>query len=98
MKGCWNPPSIDRAMCSTMRGPFHSPACGELLFRYIEKPPFIDGNKRISFVVAGVFLLLNGSRVEAAEDDIVETMLAVANGELLEDALTNWFAARMKSP
>ncbi|MBX3179449.1 MAG: type II toxin-antitoxin system death-on-curing family toxin [Candidatus Hydrogenedentes bacterium] len=54
--------------------------------------PFIDGNKRVSFVVASVFMLLNGFNVEASEDDVVETMLAVASGEMSEEALTDWFA------
>jgi death-on-curing protein len=55
--------------------------------------PFIDGNKRVSFVAASVFMLLNGFNVQASEDAVVETMLAVASGEMSEESLADWFAA-----
>jgi len=53
--------------------------------------PFIDGNKRVSFVVARSFLLANYSNISATEDEKVDTMLAVASGEMSESALTDWF-------
>lgn len=55
--------------------------------------PFIDGNKRVSFVAARGFLLANGCNIHATEDEKVETMLALASGEMAEEALADWFAA-----
>jgi death-on-curing protein len=52
---------------------------------------FLDGNKRTAFVVALVFLLANGIEMTASDVDSVTTMLAVASGQMDEDALTEWF-------
>jgi death-on-curing protein len=56
--------------------------------------PFNDGNKRIAFVVAAVFLALNGHELEAAEPEVVSVMLALAAGELDEPAFAAWIRAR----
>lgn len=58
--------------------------------------PFRDGNKRISFLAAVVFLGLNGFDVEAPEDEVVERMLALASGELDEEAVADWLRGRIK--
>ena len=52
--------------------------------------PYDDGNKRIAFVVMGVFLGLNGSRLRAHEEEVVAVMLELAAGTLSEDALAQW--------
>lgn len=59
--------------------------------------PFNDGNKRVAFVVMGVFMGLNGYEVEAPEADVVVVMLDLAGGELPEDALAEWVRAHMVS-
>lgn len=52
---------------------------------------FIDGNKRTAFVVAAVFLLDHGFDIAATDPEIVQTMLAVAEGTLSETGLAAWF-------
>lgn len=52
--------------------------------------PFSDGNKRTAFIAMVVFLGLNGADFAAPEADVVTTMLALAAGELAEDALAEW--------
>lgn len=52
--------------------------------------PFIDGNKRTGFVAAELFLSLNGHELTATDADCVLTMLAVAAGDLTEDAFAAW--------
>lgn len=42
--------------------------------------PFVDGNKRVAAVAAFAFLEANGHEVEATDDKVVETFLAVADG------------------
>lgn len=54
---------------------------------------FIDGNKRTGFVAAELFLRLNGSQLVADDADCVLTMLAVASGDLSEDAFADWLRA-----
>ena len=56
---------------------------------------FIDGNKRTAAVVAETFLVLNGFTLDATDAEIVEAFLALAAGELSEEALAEWFRARL---
>ena len=52
--------------------------------------PFVDGNKRAAFLATGLFLYLNGYRLEATQADATITMLAVATGDISEDAIADW--------
>jgi len=58
--------------------------------------PFIDGNKRTGFVAAELFLRLNGYHLGASDADCVLTMLAVASGELGEEAFAAWLREHAK--
>lgn len=42
----------------------------------------VDGNKRLAWAAAAVFLGINGHRVNVGDDEVVELVLAVATGEL----------------
>ena len=52
---------------------------------------FLDGNKRTAYVVAETFLDLNGCAMKATDEEIVNTMLAVASGVMSEARLAEWF-------
>ncbi len=52
---------------------------------------FVDGNKRTAFVVSTLFLLLNGVRLTATDAAATLTFVALAAGDLTEDALAQWF-------
>lgn len=52
--------------------------------------PFVDGNKRTAFVALELFLVLNGAQLRAPDADCVLTMLALAAGDLSEEALASW--------
>ena len=56
---------------------------------------YLDGNKRVGFVAMAIFLDLNGWSVEAPEPDVVQVMVAVAAGEMSEDALAAWLHRHM---
>ncbi|GGE13295.1 death-on-curing protein [Polymorphobacter glacialis] len=58
--------------------------------------PFVDGNKRTAFVASATFLELNGWSFDATQADVVVTTLALAAGELTEDALADWFRANIQ--
>ena len=58
--------------------------------------PFRDGNKRISFLAAVIFLGLNGFDLIAPDDEVVEKMLALASGKLDEEAIANWIRLRIQ--
>lgn len=52
---------------------------------------FFDGNKRTAYVVAETFLDLNGYSMDASDEEVVSTMLAVASGVKPQAQLANWF-------
>ena len=51
---------------------------------------FIDGNKRVAFLVVGLFLGMNGYKLKATQVDATLTVLAVASGEMLEADFAAW--------
>jgi death-on-curing protein len=55
--------------------------------------PFVDGNKRAAFLAVGLFLYLNGYRLQASQGQATLTMLAVAAGDLSEEAFAAWLRA-----
>jgi death on curing protein len=55
------------------------------LFGVARNHPFSDGNKRTAFVAAYAFLRLNGFVIEASQAEVIEFVLAVAAGEIIED-------------
>ncbi len=55
--------------------------------------PFVDGNKRTAFVCGALFLELNGFMVTASEADTVVAMEAVAEGQMDEKQLAEWYCS-----
>ncbi|WP_077147678.1 type II toxin-antitoxin system death-on-curing family toxin [Sphingopyxis sp. KK2] len=53
--------------------------------------PFGDGNKRTAWVLARLFLRLNGHELRFNPQDAIDIVLALAAGELAEDELAAWF-------
>jgi death-on-curing protein len=52
--------------------------------------PFSDGNKRVALTVAGVFLELNGYRLEASEQEAVAATVAISSRKLDRDGFASW--------
>ena len=50
------------------------------LFHLVKNHPFVDGNKRAGLAVALSFLRMNGVRIRATDDELVELVLDVASG------------------
>jgi death on curing protein len=59
---------------------------------------FVDGNKRAAFLSIGLFLAINGARLQADQVDAIRTILALAAGELDEASLAKWIAANLVRP
>lgn len=59
--------------------------------------PFIDGNKRTALVAARAFLFYNGYQIIAANEDKLNTFLALASGTLSEEDLATWFRKNLKA-
>ena len=52
--------------------------------------PFADGNKRVALSVAGVFMELNGFRLEASEQDAAQATRALSSREIDEAEFARW--------
>ena len=52
--------------------------------------PFVDGNKRAAFLAVGMFLYLNGYRLQASQAEATLTVLGLAAGEISESAFATW--------
>jgi death-on-curing protein len=57
--------------------------------------PFVDGNKRAAFLAIGLFLALNGYRLNATQLDATQTMLHIAAGEIDEATFAAWLRAHL---
>ena len=53
--------------------------------------PFVDGNKRIAFIVSVAFLKLNGLDLTATKEERVLTFWGLAAAEISEEQLAAWF-------
>lgn len=53
-----------------------------LLHSLARNHALVDGNKRLAWAAAAVFVGINGHRVSTGNDEVVELVLAVAAGEL----------------
>ena len=83
------------------RAMYESPDVADLAASYAfgiaRNHPFIDGNKRTAFVAMEVFLDLNGWELSASDEACVLTMLALAAGQLEEQALAQWIRDHLRS-
>lgn len=70
---------------------------GAYAYGVIRNQPFVDGNKRVGFACAGVFLLLNGLELDAPEPEAVLVIRDVAAGELGEPELIAWLRDRSEA-
>jgi death on curing protein len=59
---------------------------------------FLDGNKRTAYVVAETFLDLNRCTMDATDEEVVNTMLAVASGVMPEARQAEWFRSLIAEP
>ncbi len=65
-------------------------------FCLVRNHPFIDGNKRTSYVAAELFLLLNGYVMTASDENAVLTTLSLAAGDIDEVAFADWLRRHLQ--
>ena len=58
--------------------------------------PFVDGNKRTAWMLAVIFLDLNGVDLEADMVDALQAMLSLAEGRIDESAFAPWMRPQIK--
>ncbi len=59
-------------------------------YTLISNHAFVDGNKRIGMYVMLTFLEVNGIRLDATNEEVAETGLAVAAGTMGYQELLDW--------
>lgn len=59
-------------------------------FGIVRDHPFVDGNKRVAFLSAALFLLDHGYEITATDEAIVTVMLSLADGAVDESAFASW--------
>lgn len=57
---------------------------------------FADGNKRIAFISSLLFLNKNGYFFETTNDDVFETTMEVAKGNIEFNEVKEWFKSNSK--
>lgn len=79
------------------RAAYETPDVADLAAAYgvglAKNHPFVDGIKRAAFLAVGLFLALNGHRLHATQADATLTTLAVAAGDIDEQAFAAWIRA-----
>lgn len=60
--------------------------------------PFVDGKKRTAMTAGVLFLLLNGYRQMAGQEEFEETAVAVAEDRMDIPMLARWFRENMVAP
>ncbi len=61
-------------------------------FHLSQAHAFLDGNKRIAAAVAGVFLEMNGTWLNASQDEIIELFLDIAASRISRENVERKFA------
>ena len=73
---------------------YAKPSCNKMAASYaagiILNHPFLDGNTRTGFMIAAVFLEVNGYEFTATEESVVENTLALAAGHVKEKEYAAW--------
>lgn len=66
-------------------------------FGIAKNHPFVDGNKRTSYVISRLFLRLNGYDLAASETERLRVWLDLASGQMTEEELAGWFRMHTKA-
>ena len=66
------------------------------IFGLVKNHGYVDGNKRVAFMAAYVFLGINGYQLELDEADAATTIERAADGRVSEPALADWLREHLK--
>jgi death-on-curing protein len=66
------------------------------LFHLVKNHPFVDGNKRVGLACSLAFLRLNGIRVRATDDELVDLVIGLVEGRRSKADVAIFFRERAK--
>lgn len=61
----------------------------------VKNHPFVDGNKRMGYVLMRLILLESDLDIESTEDDKYEFVIEIASGRLDFDGIKDWLVQRI---
>lgn len=67
-----------------------------LMDSLIRNHPFLDGNKRAGITAAGIFLVRNGVRLTATNEEVEQFTLLIAQGGVSIEQIADWFAQHVE--
>jgi death-on-curing protein len=88
LRSAWARPMVDLDRYALFPDPFLKAAA--LLVSLIDSRPFIDGNRRLGFAAAVIFLQLNGISVRTSPEEAVRVAHVVEKGEMTVAAVADW--------
>lgn len=97
--GVLNDGSVESAMAGA-RHRFEGTGAGLLecaacyIFGFAKNHGYADANKRTAYMVGLTFLRVNGLRIDASPEDVLQLMLDVATDMRDESAITEWLRIR----
>ncbi len=59
-------------------------------FHICKNHPFVDGNKRVAFVLMDIFLQKNGWELQSTEEEAYRIIMDLAGGKQTKALLSNW--------
>jgi death-on-curing protein len=62
-------------------------------YRFCHKHPFVDGNKRVAFVLMDMFLHQDGWNLTASEQDAYSTVVSLVGGSVSKTERVAWLEA-----
>ena len=68
----------------------------QLCFGLVRNHPMLDGNKRLGTHVMLVFLALNGYELSYTQQELSDTIIALASGKLDIKAIMQWIIEHQK--
>jgi death on curing protein len=57
--------------------------------------PFVDGHRRIAWVLSRLFLRLNAAQISFNPQEAITTVLALVAGDLSPEELADWFLTHL---
>jgi death-on-curing protein len=96
--GMLNEGALEAAVFRPQTGYYHdlSEEAAALLESLVNNHPFVDGNKRVGFAAAHVFLLVNGFDLDVSGKAAFEFMMkTIAEGKFRFALLRDWISAHL---
>jgi death-on-curing protein len=66
------------------------------LFHLCKNHPFLDGYKRAAFAASEAFILANGYRLNASDDEMIDVTLGVAEGRISKVQAISFFKKKVR--